>query len=267
MMNWYDEYRSEQWIDRLRADFKRKHYDALFDDPEDIFWTAIERLFTIKLPSAERKYTDKSAGLVVTIFRNIVIDLVREQFGRYQPPDAVRKRGQLYLTMYELYCLGRNSSREISEAMMIPLTVVRGWIQAINTNKWCPKLKRGAIVSTRSPEHPGADAAEALANADDTEADQIKSELCALAAGLLRDSSDPEGDAEENNVMAEMLTRMPSMKITDEERIMLKLINEEGKTLTETAEILKKPRHYIRNRNKALLKRIRQHFTQHGILE
>ena len=265
-MSWYDEYRSEEWFARLRADFNRRHYDTLFDDPDDVFWTAIERLFTSKLPSAERKYTKKSAGLVVTIFRNTVVDLVRENFGRYQPPVAVRQRGQLYLTMYELYCLGRNSSRDISEAMMIPLTVVRGWIQAINNNKWCPKLKGGTIVSTGSSEHPGAEATVSLAHNDDTEADQINAELCALAAELLGISDDSTGNSTSSQVVKRLL-QMPQIEITDEERIMLKLIHEEEKTLTETAEITKKPRHHVRNRNNALIKRLRQHFTKHGILD
>lgn len=266
-MNWYDEYRSEEWFARLRADFNRRHYDTLFDDPDDVFWTAIERLFTTKLPSAERKYTKKSAGLVVTIFRNTVVDLVREHFGRYQPPLAVRRRGQLYLTMYELYCLGRNSSRDISEAMMIPLTVVRGWIRAINTNKWCPKLKGGMIVSTGSNEHPGVEAIDSLAHVDDTEADQINAELCALAADLLEGHTDDADRDSRFSQIAEKLQQMPKINITDEERIMLKLIHEEEKSLTETADITNKPRHHVRNRNKALIKRLRQHFTEHDILD
>ena len=263
-MSWYDEYQSEQWFARLRADFNRRHYDTLFDDPDDVFWTAVERLFTTKLPSAERKYTEKSAGLVLTIFRNTVVDLVREHFGRYQPPNAVRQRGQLYLTMYELYCLGRNSSRDISEAMMIPLTVVRGWIRAINTNKWCPKLKGGTIVSTARHDHPGGEAIDALVHKDATEADQIKSELCALAADLLKGHSE---HTESSSDLAEKLQRMPQIEISDEERIMLRLLHEEGKSLTEAAKIVKKPRHHIRNRNSALMKRLRQHFTRHDILD
>ena len=98
---WIFEYFNDQW-QRYYMGGARKYCFPHNIEAEDFCQEAQETLIR-KLRGSDRQ--NISDAFVKTVYRNILIDLLRSRLGRPRPPKWVKDLGQMWLDIYDLFCV------------------------------------------------------------------------------------------------------------------------------------------------------------------
>ncbi len=265
-MCWHKKYREKFWIEWFQTDFKQK-FTYSFEDPEDACADAIERLLLVKLPNAQLIHHDNLDGFVMTAFRHIVKDLIRKQDGRIRAPALLIAQGEPYLQIFYEFCLRNNPIDVIAEKLSLPVLSVKDWVKWLVAEDKCPSRPLKVSLTGNDPDNPMQEMELPADDRNDSVAQGVEDERYAAIINWTIDNSATNDDSANDlgKVMQKKLSALPKPTLTDNDRLLLRLLFWEGQSLTTAARLLKVEPYFVRNRRNAILKKIRQYFRDQDI--
>lgn len=260
---WYTIYQTDpEWEAKLERVFN-KSFRRGFDDPENSFREAYSRTLFVKLPVYVPKNRDRLDGLVITTFKMVVKDLLREVHGRPRPPKVIKEAGSQAIEIFELHCIRRLHRDVIVEQLNIAKRVVAYWVGWIEAGNRCGRRPVMESLTSKRQENSG----EQLDLKDTAQRDpsehSVSEELASLIRYLLNIS---DNDSSETFALTEKLKSVRSaIAFTDEERLIMQMKYFEELKIVEIARNLRLKSGYISNTLENTLKRIAQVFREYNI--
>jgi RNA polymerase sigma factor (sigma-70 family) len=270
---WIFEYFSEQW-QRYYLGSARKYCYPHNIEAEDFCQEAQETLIT-KLRGSVRE--NVSDAFVKTVYRNILIDLLRSRLGRPRPPKWVKDLGQMWLDIYDFFCVRMLPLDKIVELLQhrrartglnpgaVDEKSVENVVKQLQQRDACakPRPKPVPLERQREDGSPGRELAV------DSEGDPLRrlsrGELQGFLQGLFAMFGVNEAQGEGASTQVEKRWEKLEIQIDDEERLLMRLVYDEDLTVTEAARILGLKYHSARRMLKRVLERIHEVLLENGI--
>lgn len=268
------QYFTQTWIAYYTAETARFFYHTDID-ADDASQDAQEKLM-MRLQSVTR--SDFNDAYVRTAFRNILKDLYRHHFGRVRPPVWVNRLGAVWVRIFELFCLQRLPVADIHASLpalaeagsgkSMSLEHVEQAVQQLRNEQACPK-RRPQQVSLHG-QNDDNDTAMDLPDQEHEPVNRLlQSELASLLRGLFDvDANDSGGHALvtlTDKVRTHWHDIIGELTISDDERLMLRLVYQENESINAAARILGVPAHQVRRPLARVLERIRDTFQKYGL--
>jgi len=210
------------------------------------------------------------ATYLVTVAARLLEDFARARFGRVRVPDWVRARGALWERVYRLLCLERQDPEAVltlagTEAPDGPDPALVGealrGIRARYPN--CGERGPGEVPLADPDAAADPDGTGPLAAPGTPEQDCLEAERAALLAELrtrfLASGPDPAGRGDRS------LGALPPFDLAAEERLLLRLVFEDGLQVTQAGAMLGLSANQAHGRLRRLLGRIRQWLAESGL--
>ncbi|OED35002.1 hypothetical protein AB833_31590 [Chromatiales bacterium (ex Bugula neritina AB1)] len=267
-MSWYLKYRDDPWPDKLRKRFDQK-YRKRFSDPEDACAEALKNLLFEKLPSTTIRHRDNPDALVHSAFHSCVLDLRRKQYGRAYYPREIEQHGEPVRSIYEAYCFESKQATVIAGELNLQLGFVHECICRINIRDWCRELQTHISLSDELQADMQNDS-RLFTKPDQIEQFRLIDEqrISVLFGWWLKDG---QGHRSLNATMEASLIKKirlnPPPPLTDQDRIMIRLLVFEGKSHAETGRIMQLPSSTIGDRKIALFRNFRYYLVELGLIE
>ena len=224
-----------------------------------------------------RGYTGKSQpGTYLTaVFGRLLEDYSRIHFGRPRPPTWLHRMGEVWMRIYQLLCLERMEPGSIADRLTAGYARSRAEVE-----------RTIAVVRARIPDCGQSRGEVAVADATETieskqkETTNPESELSEQELGeLLRALRDllgsVAGDAARNlspdegaaaSSLASRLAKVrASLGLDDLDRLILKVVYQDGLAVTAAARALRLPEHQVRRRCERAVKHLRGAMLAAGI--
>ncbi len=206
-----------------------------------------------------------------TVAARLLEDFARARFGRVRVPEWVRVRGALWALVYRLLCLERQGPEatltlaESSAPGGRDPALVEEALRAIRARyPDCGGQGPGERPLGDADEPADLDGEGPLAAARTPERDCLKSErealLRALRARLLE--SGPGADPEPADPSGDLL---PPLDLAPEERLLLRLVYEDGLSVTEAGAMLGLNVNQVHGRLRRLHERLRLWLGESGV--
>lgn len=208
---------------------------------------------------------------LTAVFSRLLEDYARARYGRPRPPAWLRRMGELWQRVYRMLCLERVEPEAIVDSVAHgggpPRADVRRTIATIRARIPDCGQSRGEIAM--------ADPAEAREETDaaDPEAELAREELADLLralAALLNATASTAREPRDFGVLAEAaLPAVDSLRgalqLDDEERLVLRLLYQDNRSVTDVARALHLPEHVVRRRRDRAVARLREALRAAGI--
>ncbi len=270
---WIFEYFSDQW-QRYYLSGARKYCNPNHIEAEDVCQEAQELLIK-KLRGLIRE--NVSDAFVKTVYRNILIDLLRSRLGRPRPPKWVKDLGQLWLDIYDFFCVRMLPLDKIVELLqhrrvragLKPEAVdeksVENVVKQLQQRDACAK-PRPKVEPLEKQREDGSPLREV---AVDTEGDPLnrlsRYEVKGFLQSLFAMFGVNEGHVESTSRQIQHSWAKLEVQIDDDERLLMRLVYDEDLSVTQAAEIMGLKYHSARRTLKRVLQRIHEVFIENGI--
>ncbi len=209
---------------------------------------------------------------LMTLTARLFEDFVRQRFGRTRLPDWVRARGSLWRLVYRLLCMERHSLHEMVEIASDTAPGGRDRrlveeagraIRARYPNCGAPSVTESPVADVEVlPESTEA----AILAADAVElqllADERSALIQRLGAGLL---AEPLHEPVAGDPLPSAADLPGGLRLTSEERLLLKLVYQDGLNVTSAGRLLGYTVHQTHGRLRRLLLRIRDALEAGGV--
>jgi len=251
---------TQDWLGKLNVLARKRFVHEVLAD--EAFNYALDKVSANDWQLLSRFSGKSSPGtFLVSVFRNQMEDFSRSKFGRPRPPAWLIRLGGLWKQVYEYLCLERAEPEQIVDRIMAvaekTVEEVRSMIREVRgriTN--CGESKgeinvqdeqvfENASSPTNSPQQ-------------ELEHDEFNQCLGALAGVLEINQQSADG-------LTNKLADMPTIKLDDRDRIILKLVYQQGKKVAAVSRVLELPEHQVRRTIKKCHQQIRDVLTVGGI--
>lgn len=200
-----------------------------------------------------KAYQGKSSpkGYLIVTFRNTIEDYARKRFGRLRPPEDVKRKGAVWLEIYNRLVLEKQLEPTIIDAIIAQTALSAADVQdIIRTIKQLttPKTRNGFTHQDDTalenlPDAPSNDPYHAAFGRP------LLERIGSFLTGVLStDRSLP-------NQLDELI---------NEDYVLLQLIYSEGLKISQCARMLNLPDQKVRRRHERILQLLRQHFKEQG---
>lgn len=227
-----------------------------------------------------------SDAYVRTAYANLLRDAYRRRFGRPRPPQWVTKLGPLWQRIFELFCLQRLPADSIAEtlaghadpsgddedlsqrrARLADLT--NRALQRLREERACPETPPPplSLDADRGDGEDGPGGLE-VADPEDVESGMNQAQTDRLIAALVGWSGGrPEADRAglSRGIRAAWDDLAREVALDDDERLLLRLVYQEERPVTEAARLLDRPPHQVRRPLQRALQRIRTALEARGL--
>ncbi len=233
-----------------------------FGDSPDVdaaYNFALERLSAQDWQPLTDGYTGRGSpqGFLAITFINALEYYARAKYPRARPPQWLRRLGDLWLQVWRRLCLKREAVESIVDAL--------GNSDAAR----CDEVRGAAVqIRARIPNCGQVVAEEAVDPGDETAVSQdalqaldraTAETLLNVAAGMLQ-SETPTASTE-----ATMTALRDALEMDDDDRLLLKLVYDEGMKVAAAARALGMTRKQASRRHLALLETCRQALASIGL--
>jgi len=210
------------------------------------------------------------------VVQRLLEDFARHQFGRQRIPDWIQAQGPLWEQVYRLLCLERLSATDVIETLRdtVPggrsIQVIREAIAVIRK-----RVVNCGASSPATAEQPLVEPEEHRYRplADDYQAHQLspealqvaeeRTQLLTLLYGSVLDPADAQSPPDTWRPAAQRLRA--ALSLSPEERWLLRLIYQDGLSVTEAGRLLGLGTDQVHGRLRRLLQRIRQQVEDSGL--
>ena len=205
---------------------------------------------------------------LMAVFSRLLEDYSRARFGRPRPPVWLKRMGELWRRVYQMLCLERMLPESIVDALTArrerePVEVRRviATVRARVSN--CGQSPR-EITGVDPPDNPEADTDPASEISQQELRELLLVLRCAFAPGSTS-SSDANTEAAIASA-SPRLARLPGLlALDDEDRLILKLIYQDERTVTAAAQVLRLPEHIVRRKHDRVVLRLREALREVGV--
>jgi hypothetical protein len=263
-----------RWIERLVRLAERRFPDAAVSGAAYNF--AFERISSQDWHLLE-SYTGRAQpGTYLTaVFCRLLEDYSRARFGRPRPPSWLNRMGEMWKRIYQMLCLERMEPASIADRLTgqdarlhaevhRTIAVIRARIPDCGQS-------RGEIAMedpTETLESEPGDTADPESQLSQHELAELLGALRSLlghVATLAVREADSRA-AMAASLLAPRLAKLrDSLHLDDEERLVLKLIYQDGRTVAAAARALRIPEHQVRRMRDRAVSRLRQVMLAAGI--
>ena len=218
-----------------------------------------------------------------TVTNNYLEEFSRKRFGRPRPPEWLKRQGELWVQVWKLVCLERQMIQSVVDLLSGKTLREPGLIkQVITTIKaripWCGESNREIMLDPQdSHADEDFDPGERLAH-EQTPGDEISqtrfTNTLLMVASLFNDHPTEqlfnETNTQRANTMAstsidKLETLRERLNLTDEERILLRMVYQDGLKKTAVAKSLGMQEHLPGRILKRVLTRIGEALQEVGI--
>jgi hypothetical protein len=283
LMNWQDVIFDPKFMGRLEMFAKKRFGDNSLAEEACTF--SLDKLLDPSWQARRlNQYAGRSspAGFVFSAFRMLLEDFARHRFGRPRPPAWLKRLGPIWEKVFNLLCLERLETEGIHTRL-----------QSVGNQELHEHIEEAVVVIrsrvTNCGEQIGetphdfqefeiADGKSACGKGSEYEEKKSKETivgiLTSLAAVLSLEQGDPPGQS------LERIKAVPSQRIAsdaakvatafrlhlaDEDKLLLRMVYQDGRKVSEAARILGTPEHILRRRLKQSLDELRKQLEQWGL--
>lgn len=257
---------SAQWPARLTARARRRYGST--PDADAAYNHAFEEISRDDWARLRTGYrgTGSTEGFLAITFLNLMEEYAVRKYGRRRAPAWVQRLGTPWTRIYELLCLKRLAPEMIVDELCMreghdvgllrrAITDVRGRVRGC-----------GEHVGEQTTDDVVEPAPSGVTSATELERGEL-AHLLAVLRGLFGDErhapdADPPDDPEGARARIAALTK--HVRVTNEERLMLRLVYEENCTIPEAARTLAMNERTARRAHERLMKRLRDALGRQG---
>lgn len=279
LIDWNRIYGVKAWIDWFEAECRRKLADFI-TDIDDVCQEAQVKLFTERLPNSSVAHRENLDGYVRTVYRSILEDLRRAHFGRPRTPSYMERQGPPISDIFALHCLEKLPVAVIVAETGLPDEEVEHWVAWLREKDRCTIKRRSVafddtVSLTRRRPDGGEDddSQQDLPDASTPMTEAVEDELTSFLSVLFGLDDEYRSD-EEMQTRMQRIGRVLSDRIddlraelalTDEDRILFRLVFVEGLSVTKAAAELDEKTHTVRRGLHARLGEIKSVLLAYGL--
>ena len=228
------------------------------------------------------KGQSKPETYLYTLTGNFLEEFARKRFGRPRPPEWLKRQGDLWIQVWKLICLERQMVQSVVDRLTYQacreIQFIRNMITTIKAKiPTCGESTREISMQNTSTENEGDDITDLIADnntPDDTLSNAYYSEILLMIASLFNDkitsstfnnlSLKAANDYTENHLLPLNELR-DKIELTDEERLLLKMVYQDGLKKSIVAKSLGMQAHMPGRIIKSTLDRISTAMQELGI--
>ena len=220
--------------------------------------------------SALSKYNQRSSPdtYLITVFNNALEDFSRRRFGRVRPPVWLKRLGGVWVKIFQMLCLEREDPESIvarltgslrstldAEQIHCSISQIRGRIPDCGAYRMEETTNEEGLLDTYS-----TNGSEFSATPDASLEGKDQATILSVLADLLGkvDVMTVDEQFKDRLLHVEIKAAIISAKLNDDDRLVLKLVFQEGYGVAEVARLQKIPDHHVRRRLQKVLKRMKK---------
>ncbi|MGD8570263.1 MAG: hypothetical protein PVJ39_19405 [Gammaproteobacteria bacterium] len=191
-----------------------------------------------------------------TVTANYLEEFSRKRFGRPRPPEWLKRQGELWVQVWKLVCLERQMIQSVIDHLSGQTLREPGFIQHIITTvkarlPWCGDSNREIMLETKNDsDDPDYDPSHHIAHEqtpDDELTENAFGDLLLMLSGLFANpvNQDHFGDVAMSsagkmagNHVHILQSLQQKIDLTDEERVLLRMIYQDGMKKSAAAKAL-----------------------------
>ncbi len=212
------------------------------------------------------------------VAQNLLESFSRHKFGDARPPKWIKRQGSLWIEIYHLLCIERMSATDavqsltysapgerFSQAVEETVAIILSRVRNCGKYRGEPVPTDTENIDAYTPDHP---LLHHFSPEDIAALRERISILEAIAHHLIESKGNSESDFSDNDRIGNLIRRFRSeLNIKAEDRLFLKLIYQDGLTVSEAGRLLEWNSNQTHGRLRRLLERIRRAFEKTGLEE
>ncbi|HEY5603679.1 MAG TPA: hypothetical protein VIM41_11275 [Gammaproteobacteria bacterium] len=180
-----------------------------------------------------------------TVTANYLEEFSRKRFGRPRPPEWLKRQGELWVQVWKLVCLERQMAQSVIDQLSCKTLREPRFIQQIITTvkarlPWCGESNREITLDTRGKDDEEYHPAEHIAHEQTPDSELTEgafADLLLMISNLMADDVSKSHCSDTGMALATGLARghLPKLRVlqqlidlTDEERVLLRMIFQDG---------------------------------------
>lgn len=209
-----------------------------------------------------RNYKGKSAfrTYLLSLARHLLEDFLRQEFGRPRPPAWLKAQGSLWIEVYHRLCLERMSVTDVIQSLTIWLLQKR----ERSVVEEAADVILAKIPDCGKRQEKEEELTDELQNNLTPEEMMIARERVAIIETVRCLLTDTE-PSEDNSLRASIIKLRSQIKLSNEERLFLKAVYEEGIKVSKAGRLLGWNANQAHGKHKRLLARIGKAFRKTGL--
>lgn len=251
--------------DALWARARKRFGDT--PDAESAMNFVLDTLSEDHFAHAGKGYTGRGSpeGFIVIRAVNLMHDYATAKYGRPRPPAWLARLGQAWTQAFTMLCLRRQLPETIVDALFAAANIeadrARLMLREIKARiPSCGQLSASEVTSAMegTPDDPAQPSVER-----DLEASDVRT-----IVGALQRVFEPEanvGDAATPALADALKTLGASFDLKDDDRLLLRLVYQQGMTLAKAARAMRLKDYDIRRRHTRLMARLRSALEDCGL--
>lgn len=243
--------------EKLMSRARRRFGDS--PDAESAWNFALDQVSADNWQTLSDRYTGKGSpgGFLAITFINALEDYARQKYPRARPPEWLRRMGDLWLQVWRRLCLKREPVETIVGALDDGDPARAGEIRGATVQIRARVPNCGIVVAEEAAD-PADMAPVAEVRTDQASEADVAETLLRTAAALLDRECDQIGDAALERVRE-------ALELDDTDRLLLRLVYDEGLKVAAAARALDLTRKQASRRHLSLLDRLRRAFEPVGL--
>ncbi len=287
-MEWYWNLETPAWEARIR-----RLAEPIFAAEPAVVELAIEharqRLLEQARAGALARHND---AYLLTLLKHILIDYSKARYGYRRPPVWVQRLGRIWEAVYHLLCVLKRAPEEITVDMvkarqqrLAPAdaeteadtaALIQDAIRAIlRQERDCQQPKAPALISLETDTRGDAATPRPEIGQPTSEIEQVLARedldhlLETLRLSVLSDEeAEPDASAPQSpsvHMLANLEAFATWVRLTDQERLLLRLIYQEGLSTRAAARHLGQPERQVQRHKRRALRKIAEALTRAGL--
>lgn len=276
-VNWHEIVLNTKWLTRLdNQAVKRFGQQGLAEEASSY---VLEKLAENNWASCH-SYTGKAKPetFLYTLTGNLLEEFSRKRFGRPRPPEWLKREGELWVAIWKMVCLERQGAITVIDSLCKlgnrEPQFVEGVIRTIKARlPWCGsghrEIPASAVCAYEPEDNDNSHDIEGQSIAKQLNAQQLEETLQLMAhlLAFINRPSDEVKFTESALIMnhEQLHNLYLSLKLTQEEQLLLKMAYQEGMKMNAIAKAMNLPPYQPGRLLKGILKRIEHALTEANI--
>lgn len=273
-IDWQTIIMNQKFMDKLRERADKRFGETALS--EEAYTFAFGKLIDpdwqdSRAQQFKQKRNCSPQGFLFKSYRNLLEDYSRAKFGRPRPPAWLNRMGPLWVKIYKLLCLERLTSDAILFRLQTEIekaveTIVEEAVIVIRSKVTNCGAKTGEIPhdfsQSESSDWPGTNKTATIEEKISSQTLQgIMSALCAVLSQAVG------GGMQQCEISSAVLKEAAafSLDLTPDEKLLLRMVYQDGHSVAEAARRLDEKEHTVRRRIKKAVVSLRGQLEQCGV--
>ena len=260
MQGWEDIYNARWTAEFINIVKKRVPYSS--ENAEETV-DEVRQELAVKLSDLKLE-PDSVNAYIRSAFRNSLEDYIRKKQGYPRPPEWIKRLGAAYERIYKLLCLENRSVNDIHAIMTSLYHSTRVFVERVISEVRAGVTNCGAWRESVNIDDNMHEVDEINSNQEHLTPETILQDMDANA--VVNTIFGNQKKIADRNAMLRSLVVLRQCELTDDERLLLRMVYAEGHSVSKAARLLKLADAQTRKLLKDLLQRLNQALKDAGIV-